>query len=276
LEKKRCRIGIMYIRLMRPDDLGILLDMAHSEGWSSDLFEFEHYLEHNKTGCFVCVEDHTVVGGVMTFAYPKSGWIGNLIVHRPVRLRGFGKALLRRAIQNLSRLPAQFLCAAPSLATGLYSKCGFHTIGSIYRWESTKQTFIQPEYRADIQHILDIDRKYWCEDRSQMLIPILNHRSYLVDDGACLGFGMVGDHWTIGPWEAKDKESAADLLDRILVKKKGYPILVNVPAHNTDACDILRDRDFKIKSKTVFMCRGDLPPIAFGNIYGLASMGSKG
>jgi len=34
--------------------------------------------------------------------------------------------------------------------------------------------------------------------------------------------------------------------------------------------------DFEVVGKTVLMCRGLLPDIAFGNIYGLASMGSKG
>ncbi len=39
----------MYLRQMKNDDPGILLDMAHAEGWSSDIFEFELYHTLNET-----------------------------------------------------------------------------------------------------------------------------------------------------------------------------------------------------------------------------------
>ncbi len=39
----------MYLRQMETDDPGILLDMAHAEGWSSDIFEFELYHTLNET-----------------------------------------------------------------------------------------------------------------------------------------------------------------------------------------------------------------------------------
>ncbi len=39
----------MYLRQMKNDDPGILLDMAHAEGWSSDIFEFELYHKLDET-----------------------------------------------------------------------------------------------------------------------------------------------------------------------------------------------------------------------------------
>jgi len=67
----------MHLRQMETEDLGILLEMAHVEGWSSEMLEFELYTQLNPDGCFTCIADNNVVGGVMTFAYPNSGWIGN-------------------------------------------------------------------------------------------------------------------------------------------------------------------------------------------------------
>ncbi|MCG7848954.1 MAG: GNAT family N-acetyltransferase [ANME-2 cluster archaeon] len=91
----------MYLRQMEIDDLGIMLEMAHAEGWSSDRLEFEIYLNINPMGCFSCITDEKVVGGIMTFTYPNSGWIGNLVVDKKYRLKGFGKALFRRSILQL-------------------------------------------------------------------------------------------------------------------------------------------------------------------------------
>jgi len=120
----------MYLRQMKNDDLCILLDMAHAEGWSSDIFEFELYHKLNPGGCFTCIIDKNVVGGIMTFTYLSSGWIGNLIVDKKYRLKGFGKALFRKGLRHLSSLPTVFLCASP-MAVGLYSEFGFRKVSNI-------------------------------------------------------------------------------------------------------------------------------------------------
>lgn len=44
---------------METDDIGILLDMAHAEGWSSDVFEFELFHKLNPGGCFSAIADNS-------------------------------------------------------------------------------------------------------------------------------------------------------------------------------------------------------------------------
>ncbi len=265
----------MYLRQMETGDLGILLDMAHAESWSSDIFEFELYHKLNPVGCFASIADNKVVGGVMTFTYPNSGWIGNLIVDKKYRLKGFGKALFCRGLRHLSSLPTIFLCASP-MAVGLYSQFGFMKVSNINRWEHRSMTLDLSRSNGNHELVLAMDRKYWREDRSLMLSGMLTNRSYIFNESAWLGFKQVDDHWTIGPWEANDKDSALDLLKRAVVDGNNQRILVDVPAQNTRAWDILTIMGFEVVGKTVLMCRGLLPDIAFGNIYGLASMGSKG
>jgi len=265
----------MYLRQMETDDLGILLDMAHAEGWSSDIFEFELYYKLNPSGCFTSIADKKVVGGVMTFTYPNSGWIGNLIVDKKYRLKGFGKALFCRGLRHLSSLPAIFLCASP-MAVGLYSEFGFRKVSNINRWEHKGMTLDIPVSNKNPELVLAMDSKYWREDRSLMLSRMLTNRSYIFNGGAWLGFGQVDDHWTIGPWEANDKDSALCLLKGAIVDGNNQHILVDVPGQNARAWDILTVMGFEVVGKTVLMCRGLLPDIALGNIYGLASMGSKG
>ena len=162
------------------------------------------------------------------------------------------------------------------MAVGLYSSFGFNKIIDIFRWECKDRAFSPIEHELDIKNIIELDEKYWHEDRSKMLEPFLAHRSCLCNKGACLGYGKVMDHWTIGPWIAENKEAAIDILDRSIIRKIGECILVDVPAQNTFAWDILNAMGFEVVGKTVFMCRGKFPDIAFDNIYGFTSMGSKG
>ena len=265
----------MYLRQMETDDLGIMLEMAHAEGWSSDRFEFELYLNINPMGCFCCINNEKVVGGIMTFTYPNSGWIGNLIVDRKYRLKGFGKALFRKGLRHLSPLPSTLLCASP-MAVRLYSEFGFRKVSNINRWERKGVTLHLPKNKGNLEYVLAVDSICWQEDRSKMLGQALKNRSYVVNEGAWLGFGRVDDYWTIGPWEACDKESAFKLLQGSLVESNDQHILVDVPAQNTKAWDILTNMDFNVVGTSVLMCKGLLPDIAFDNIYGLASMGSKG
>lgn len=265
----------MYLRQMETNDISILLDMAHAEGWSSDVFEFELFHKLNPCGCFTSIADKKVVGGVMTFSYPSSGWIGNLIVEKKYRLKGFGKALFCRGLWHLSCLPTIFLCAS-QMAVGLYSEFGFRKVSTINRWEHRGMTLDLPESDGNLEHVLAVDNNCWREDRSLMLSQMLTNCSYVFNEGAWLGFKQVDDHWTIGPWEAYNKYSALDLLKGTIVDGNNHRILVDVPAQNSRAWDILTVMGFEVVGKTVLMCRGLLPDIAFGNIYGLASMGSKG
>ncbi|MCK4928551.1 MAG: GNAT family N-acetyltransferase [Methanosarcinales archaeon] len=265
----------MFLRQMETEDLDIMLDMAHAEGWSSDRFEFELYLKQNPDGCFTCITDEKVVGGIMTFTYPNSGWIGNLVVDKKYRLKGFGKALFRRGLRQLSSVPTIFLCASP-MAVRLYSEFGFKKVSNVNRWERKGVTLEIPENNNELEYVLAVDGTCWREDRSKMLGQVFKNRSLLTDKGAWLGFGRVDDHWTIGPWEAYDKDLALGLLRQSMVESNERHILVDVPAQNTSAWDILTAMGFEVVGTTVLMCRGILPDIVFNNIYGFASMGSKG
>lgn len=265
----------MFIRKMKVDDLETLLEMSMAEGWSSDMFEFNLIQGKNPEGCFVCIEDDRVIGGVMTFRFFGSGWIGNLVVRRKYRLRGYGKALLRRAVRHLSDLPTIFLCASP-MAVGLYNEFGFRKISNVNRWECRGVAPFLPDGGRDLEYLLSLDRSFWRDDRSLMLVPVLEKGTFTVKDGGGLGFRWVRDHWTITPWEAVSKESAAALLYDSLVEEGTGRILVDVFSQNTFAWDILDSLGFAVVNRSAFMCRGELPDISFQNIFGFASMGSMG
>lgn len=265
----------MYLRQMENEDLPILLDMARIEEWSSSMAEFVLHLELNPGGCFVCVEDDTVTGGVMTLTYQKSGWIGNMVVDRKYRLKGYGKALFGKAVRYLIHLPTQLLCASP-MAVGLYSGFGFNKIMNIYRWESMDYVFSGHKKGNNIEYIMEMDRHLWNEDRSRMLGPFLRQKQYVVNNNGFIVYGQMGDHWTIGPWEAADRDSAANLLEQCIEPGNGERILLDVPSQNTGVWDILNECGFRVVGRSLLMYKNALPHISFDNIYAMASMGSKG
>lgn len=149
----------------------------------------------------------------MTFTYPNSGWIGNLVVDKKYRLKGFGKALFREGLRHLSSLSTIFLCASPMAVDYIQNsgsgKCRTLTDGN---------EEVLPLICLRVTGILNTCLLWiacWREDRSLMLFqmlmiftpPLRANHSYVFNEGAWLGFGQVDDNWTIGPWEANDKES---------------------------------------------------------------------
>ncbi len=101
----------------------------------------------------------------------------------------------------------------------------------------------------------------------------------LVDrDGQCHGFGRIrpcllreGEGWRIGPLLA-DNSSLAELLLRNLVRKHPGVILLDSPGLNSFAKPLLERLGFVAISSTSRMYRGDQPPIAMNEVYGLACL----
>ena len=87
-------------------------------------------LDLNPTGCFVATTpDNHLVGYVFTRIWGKLGWIGVLGVHPDHQGRGFGKALVNKAIQSLRNSGCQRIGLSTAAANpnnvGLYVRLGF-------------------------------------------------------------------------------------------------------------------------------------------------------
>lgn len=265
----------IILRLMQPEDLDLILGMAQMEGWITDIAELKLHLSLNQEGCFAGIEDGKVVGGVMTFSYQSSGWIGNLIVDCKYRSKGFGRTLLQKAVDHISQFPTRFLCAAP-MAVQLYSDYSFKSVTKIDRWKCNGKKVVWKNEKMHMGRILDMDMGIWHDDRSGMLIPFLQNRYCISNKTGCIGFGQMGETWIIGPWYGIDAGSASGLLAGHLAENGGGHIFVDVPSINKKAGDMLKAAGFKIAGTTILMYSGLLPKINFDSIYGLTSMGSKG
>ena len=276
-----------HIRYMTEKDLPIVLQMAAKEGWISNFFEFQTFIEFNPFGCFVYVEDRKIIGAIMTFLHTQSAWISNFIVSKKYRGRGVGSSLLFQAIEYLDRKgKKQIYLNAAYKAKSLYEKFGFKEVIRVNRWQGKAAGFInnmEISHKAipDILRFVKLDAFLWKDERFSLISHFSffrYHQSSLYPFGFLM-YGKVGNIITIGPWELKggDKDIAEKLfisaISKLDTKSK---IFLDVPSINKKAERILMKYKFKIASSTLFMCRGRLPNICFDEIFSFATMGSMG
>lgn len=275
------------IRYMTEEDLPAILQMASEEGWTSDLVEFETFIEINPFGCFVYVEDGKVAGSIMTFHHTQSAWIGNFIVSKKYRGKGIGRKLLSQAIEYLDRKKKkQIYLNADFNAESLYEKFGFKKIMPVNRWRGkvmkpTNDIESLQEAIPDVFDFIKLDASLWKDERFLLItqLSFLRYACSHYEPSGFLMYGGVGRVGTIGPWELKngDEKVAEKLFISGLSKLKSWnEILLDVPAVNKKAERILTKYNFKTTGSTVFMCRGRLPKIDFDGIFSFATMGSMG
>ncbi|WP_440952143.1 GNAT family N-acetyltransferase [Methanococcoides sp. FTZ1] len=284
----------MKIRKMECGDLEHILFLAHSEGWISDLNEFSLILQSNPMGCFTAEVCHQVIGAVMSVKYGQSAWVGNLIVDKGYRKLGIGSKLLGCTIQHLESddsIKSIYLNAAHD-AVCLYTRFGFVRSGEVLRWlknnntrgDHASQSTDKVSALKNKKCIMKIDKNCWGDDRSSLFGKLINERKcVMIEDGpAFLMYYSLKtgtkDLQVIGPWEVENgsERIASNLLEESLSRMEGSSVVLDVPAENKVAREVLSKAGFGVIGSTVFMYRKNLQDIKFEDIFGFMSMGSMG
>ena len=126
----------MRLREMTGADIPAGLRLKEVAGWNQTAADWQRFLDRSPHGCFVAEMDGQVRGTVTTIPYERCfAWIGMVLVDPGYRGRGFGTALLERAIEYLDglNLSALKLDATPQ-GKPLYEKLGFRSEYEIGRW----------------------------------------------------------------------------------------------------------------------------------------------
>ena len=132
--------------------------------------------------------------------------------------------------------------------------------------------------------IIGIDKKCWGDDRSSLLGKLVNERKCVMieDESAFLMYYSLKigtkDLHVIGPWEIEngDERIASNLLDESLSGMQDTSVVLDVPAENKVAREVLCKAGFEVIGSTVFMYRKNLQDVKFEDIFGFMSMGSMG
>ncbi len=239
---------------MTPRDIEFACQCTASEGWQGETRAvFEAFLRYDVKGCFVGEHGSKPVGICIATRYSENGVIGELVVNRAMRGRGFGTRLFEHSIAYLRACGIENIYLDADLdAVPLYEKIGFRRMCRSRRFVGTIAGRTHREVRhagpQDVESICAIDRRLFGDDRCFFLthrlssFPRLNlvleidghTTAYLM---AQPGIGVV----SVGPWAVTGTGGRPGfLLERLSLETGGTPLRIGVLETNTKAIRLMR------------------------------------
>ena len=195
----------MRIDHFQPDDIEWFLGLAAAENWVAEAWEFEFLLSAFPEGCLTLRNEvGNPVGFVTSIRHDRSGWIGNLIVDRLNRGKGFGEELFVNALNALHTAGVETVwLTASKMGRSLYKKYGFTSIDTIIRWTGNGQydsaVYCQ-QHEASIDQ--NVDRLGWGDRREALLSMVGRRGSVLASGTASAVIQPYSCAMQIGPFSA--------------------------------------------------------------------------
>lgn len=248
------------IRHFEPADVEFALQQKAREGWAVSRAQFEVYPKHDPDGCFVATEGRRPVGMVTTACFGASGWIGNLIVEPDFRSRGIGRALMECGLDSLrNRGAATVHLEGDPPGIPLYRKLGF-----VDEFESCRFTLPRSITRPaldgsaadtmtseDLDDVAALDAAITGAGRRRFLelkIPRADLATVRRRNGKIVSFLLAASTdrgLRIGPCIAQDHDDARGLIAAAVSAAAGRPVLIGLPAVNTETIGMLTDIGFE-------------------------------
>jgi ribosomal protein S18 acetylase RimI-like enzyme len=277
----------VHIREMTAADLDFATALTHSAGWASESREvFAAFLEHDPRGCFIAEAGGEKAGVCVATKYRKSGFIGELVVSKHMRVFGIGQTLFQKALDHLLASQIENIYLDGDLnAVSYYETMGFRKIcrslrfrGKIKGKKHANVRRLQPD---DLDRLCKLDRELFGDDRgfflrrraenSPNLCLVLEREKRL--SGWIMarpGDGLMA----VGPWAALNgEEDALSLLEHLANENGTAVFRIGVLDKNVRAVWLLRS--WPCLQETIhswFMVRGESERL--GNHPGLYAIGS--
>jgi GNAT superfamily N-acetyltransferase len=268
-------------------DVDFALRQKTREGWAVNRERFEVFLEHDPDGCFVAMADDQLVGMITTVCFGPSGWIGNLIVDPRSRGRGIGRALMEHGLDRLlARGTATVRLEGDPPGVPLYRKLGFVDEFDSCRFARSASAMrptlddssIDVMSFGDLDEVAELDATIFGANRRRFLELILSCADLALvrRRGGSIVASLLASHTDrglrIGPCVAVSRNDAQCLIAAAIAAADGRPVLIGVPAPNTEGIGMLTDMEFENRPPTLRMRLG--PPIAAGDPCGVFAVSS--
>ena len=261
---------MLSFRLMKPDDEAFWISLTNSVGWGMTSNDFERIIRFSPNGCFIAKLDETDIGCVATTNYGKVAWIGNLVVLKEFRGKGYGEALMMNSMNYLKRKGVQTirLDSVPK-AVNLYKRLGFkEEYWSLrYTGEAVKHD-VKNTIRMldeDIDEVSRLDEMYFKLKRRKLLEYVYSNFPELCFT-AWKGEELEGyimakkgaDIVKIGPWVVNPGkvDVAEELLHSVMNETLGKRIWVGCPEDNYTSVSILNRNGFESLPSSLRMYYG--------------------
>jgi len=257
------------IRPMTDADIPAAMRLVDDAGWNQTSADWSRFLDAGSEGCLAATCGDAVVGTTTSIVYDgRLAWIGMVLVDASYRRQGIGTALLRRALRYLDEqgVACIKLDATPQ-GKPLYASLGFVPEYDVARWvlhrDRTNRAAAPAAPRETLDDALRLDRACFGADRSRLLrsldaeapgfTRVSRHEGQVV--GYAFGRrGLRADH--LGPWVARNAETAAHLLDAFLSRSHRELVFVDGLREHAWAVPLLQARGFVLARPLIRMYQG--------------------
>ena len=274
------------IREMTPEDLDFATALTHTAGWTSESREvFAAFLACDASGCFIAEAGGEKAGICVATKYLKSGYLGELVVSKHMRVLGIGPLLFQKSLDHLLAGQMESIYLDGDLnAVSYYETMGFRKICRSLRFrgkiKGKKHANVRRLQPGDLDRLCAMDRELFGDDRGFFLRRRAEDSPGLClvseKDGRINGWIMArpGDGLlAVGPWAAMDGEDAAPLLEHLANENGTLVFRVGVLEKNVKAWQMLRSRPgLQETCHSWFMVRGESERL--GNHPALYAIGS--
>lgn len=270
---------------MRPEpfaihDIDSLLNLARAEGWVTEQRELEFLVRTFPQGCFCLRDDRGRAAGFVTsLRHDRSGWIGNLIVRPDLRGTGKGRDLLRSALTALDEAGCRTVWLTASvMGRPLYERHGFRAVDDVVRRVRPAGRPIASAGPGDRGSFGEkLDALCWGDRRKRLLAWAGRQGETISEGGSCAILRDLGASFQLGPWSARDRDSArrvlATALNRVPEERE---LICDTPLSNRSCAELMEEGGFAVRGRTLLMWRGIRPDYRPELLYALATLGSSG
>lgn len=275
------------MRRLTTADIEFGMELKNLAGWNQLPVDWERFIEWEPDGCFLATWDGQRAGTATTINYEgRFGWVGMVLVHPDMRRKGIGTALLMRCIEYLESagVDAMKLDATPA-GKQLYDTLGFVDEYTVERHSATAtahgpQEGVAPMTEDHVSAVREVDLAAFGADRSRVFDRLQREdrtSAFVALEGSQVtGYvfvrpGMNADY--IGPWVARDADSAERLLRQALSAVSGKTVFVDISLAHDRAAPSVAKHGFERQRTFTRMFRGcNTCPGRTELVYGVAGV----
>ncbi|WP_031084144.1 GNAT family N-acetyltransferase [Streptomyces sp. NRRL WC-3549] len=268
------------------DDIVMLGDWAHEEGWNPGLTDGQAFFAADPCGFLIGRLDGEPVTSVSVVRYGDSfGFLGFYLTRPALRGRGYGLRTWRAGTARLAGRTVG-LDGVPAQQDN-YRRSGFRRAWGNARYEGVAPTGVAPPAGVVLTdartlpfvRLTAYDRRFFPQARDSFLAPWITGpgRTALaaVRDGEIAGFAVVREcreASRIGPLHADSPEVAAALVSALASGAPDTPVAVDVPDVNPAAVRLAEQLGLTPSFDTARMYTGPVPEFDRAGVFGITSL----
>ncbi|MEU9200784.1 GNAT family N-acetyltransferase [Streptomyces sp. NPDC048332] len=268
------------------DDIRMMADWAHAEGWNPGLTDGQAFFAADPCGFLIGRLDGVPASCVSVVRYGSGfGFLGFYLTRPDLRGQGYGSRIWAAGTDRLA-----------GRNTGLdgvveqqpnYRKSGFSPVWTNLRYEGLAPLGVEPPPGVTLVdartlpfgQVTAYDRRFFPAERDGFLAAWTTTpgRTALValEDGEVRGLAVLRACRTssrIGPLYAATPETARALVSALAATDPSAPVAVDVPDVNPAAVRLAEELGLTPSFETARMYTGPAPDVDHGGLFGITSL----